>query len=101
MTTMKCGLIAIPRMHTGSVAVIHGSRAALTFHVYLASDHALLELTPSVRVRAEAGAADTGLQYGTIYVELEVRGSRRPGIVSIYHYRAHIADDPVGGGPRG
>ena len=67
----------MPRTHTGSVAVIH--RVDASFRP------CFLEL-----LQASGGARTTSRC-----------GSRRLGIVSIYPYRAHTAEEPVGDGPRG
>ena len=76
MTTMKRGLIAMPRTHTGSVAVTH--RVDASFKPCFLS------------YSRRQGARTTSRC-----------GSRRLGIVSIHPYRAHTAEEPVGDGPRG
>ena len=73
---MKRGLIAMPRTHTGSVAVTH--RVDASFRPCFLS------------YSKRQGARTTSRC-----------GSRRLGIVSIYPYRAHTAEEPVGDGPRG
>ena len=66
----------MPRTHTGSVAVTH--RVDASFRPCFLS------------YSKRQGARMTSRC-----------GSRRLGIVSIYPYRAHTAEEPVGDGPRG
>ena len=74
MTTIKCGLIAMTRKHTGSVAVIHRVDAIPSDP----RDHALWSYSKRQGARTTSRC-----------------GSRRLGIVSVYPYRAHTAEESV------